>query len=206
MKKTVCFVDDDNEEVRRFRKHMGDRYIVGAGVTLDDALKELKGKRVDRPDLFLFDLYYGPDTSQKERAEIAAADDQLCVAEEKFRQLLAAAKQSPEGGFKLADEAQRQYSGVPRAFFSRKAFLQDALRAQEVGVPLLKKPDPNPDDEGTTSERYDDAFRRHADEIVRSIDRIISLNTWWAQNRGRVEGFATGFFFFLVKVIWDLWK
>ena len=51
--KSVCFVDDDKDEIRRFRQFMGDRYIVGTGTTLDDALQDLKNRKVRKPDLFV---------------------------------------------------------------------------------------------------------------------------------------------------------
>jgi hypothetical protein len=212
MKKSVCYVDDDQDEIRRFRKFMGDRYIVGAGVTLDDALQELEESRVRKPDLFLLDLYYGPETLPQKRDEIAAADERLSKDEDDFRRLMVASGQSPDAGFNLAAEAQRRYPSTVRALFSRKAFLQDALRAHEMNLPLLEKPDPDTNnadanDEGaTTSDRLDEAFRRHADQIAKSLDRIVNLNTWWVRNRQRVEGFSTGFFFFVLKISWDLWK
>jgi len=59
MKKAVCFVDDDADELHRFSEFMKDHYIVGAGPTLDKALAELEEQRVKKPDLFLLDLYYG---------------------------------------------------------------------------------------------------------------------------------------------------
>lgn len=207
MKNAVCFVDDDAEELSRFHETMNDHYIVGAGTTLDNALDELKAQRVKKPDLFLLDLYYGPQTNTAKRAEIADLDDQLAALERKMRALLIEAGQSPQGGFDLAGEAQKRFPGIPRVFFSRKAFLEDALRAQKEGLPLLEKPDPSADEIGATEkERKDEAFKRHAEQIGRWLDGRINLNTWWVRNRQKVESFATGFFFFFVKIIWDFSK
>jgi hypothetical protein len=207
MKKAVCFVDDDAEELERFRESTKEHHIVGAGTTLDKALDELRAQRVKRPDLFLLDLYYGPHTNEAKRAEISALDGQLTALEAKMRALLVEAGQSPQGGFDLAGEVHKRFPGIPRVFFSRKAFLEDALRAQKEGLPLLEKPDPNADDTGVTEkERKDSASKRHADQIKRFLDGRIDLNTWWVRNRQKVESFATGFFFFFVKIVWDLFK
>jgi len=205
-KKAVCFVDDDADEIDRFRKSM-QNYIVGAGPTLDQALGELEAKRVNKPDLFLLDLYYGPHTSLEKRAQIAALDDDLSASENKMRSLLREAGQSPQGGFDLAGEAAKRFPGVPRVLFSRKAFLEDALTAQKQGLPLLTKPDPTAEDTGATEkDRKDKAFARHADEVKRFLDGKINLNTWWVRNRPKVESFATGLFFFFAKIVWDFWK
>ncbi|HTD25140.1 MAG TPA: hypothetical protein VK738_21000 [Terriglobales bacterium] len=207
MKKSICFVDDDPDEIERFRKYMGERYIIGAATMLEDALDQLQKQHVRKPDLFLLDLYYGPHTEEKKRAAIAAADDELSAMEAHLRALLLDAGQSPKEGFKLAERAHSKYSATPRIFFSRKAFLQDALEAQERGLAILEKPDPDDNDHGTTSkERYDAAFGRYSEEIARKLDRIVSQNTWWARYRQKIEGFSTGFFFFLSKIGWDLWK
>jgi CheY-like chemotaxis protein len=207
MKKSVCFVDDDQDEIRRFRDCMGDRYIVGAGVTLDQAIKELRENRVPKPDLVLLDLYYGKLTDDETRAELMAADEELSKMETKVRALLLKAGQSPEQGFELAEEVQKRFPGVPRVFFSRKAFLDDALRAQKKGLPLLEKPDPDPNEKGATvSKKYDEAMRRKANQIAIFLDGVINLNTWWVRKRPVIQGFVSGYFFFLVKIGLDLWK
>jgi len=204
--KSVCFVDDDKDEIRHFRQFMGDRYIVGTGTTLDDALQDLKNRKVRKPDLFMLDLYYGPDTPEEMRKDIAAADEKLSDAEAALRALLVKAGQSPNGGFTLAAEVQARYPRIPRVVFSRKAFLKDALRAHEVGLPLLEKPDPDATDKGTTSERYDAAFRRHSNQIFEFVDGIINRNRWLVRNRPRIEGFIMGFFFFVLKIVWDFFQ
>ena len=86
-------------------------------------------------------------------------------------------------------------------------FLGDALHAQKEGLPLLEKPDTTPEDIGATEkERKDSAFKRHTEQIRRFLDGRINLNTWWVRNCQKVESFATGFFFFFVKIVWDCSK
>ena len=34
-KRTVCYVDDDEVEIDRFRRNLGKYYVIGAGTSLD---------------------------------------------------------------------------------------------------------------------------------------------------------------------------
>jgi len=96
MKKAICFVDDDEDELSRFRENMDSRYIIGAGADLDAALNQLESNRVEKPDLFLLDLYYGPTVEVTLRNRIQEADKKLTAMEDEIRALLLEAKQSPE--------------------------------------------------------------------------------------------------------------
>ena len=184
---SVCYVDDDPDDVRRFRTLMQDRYTIGAGHTLPDALGELKQRRIKRPDIFLLDLYYGPNTDDEKHAEIAESYEELSKKVKELQVLLVQAGQSPNGGFDLVDQVRKKHESVSLAFFSRKASMEDAERAHRQKVPVLKKPDPDDSDEGTMAQRYDMAFRRHRDELARQIDGIIDRNTFWARNSRWIE-------------------
>ena len=56
--KVVCFVDDDPEETRCVREFLGDRFVIGAGQSIPAALEDLRNKGVNKPDLFLLDMYF----------------------------------------------------------------------------------------------------------------------------------------------------
>jgi hypothetical protein len=202
MKKSILFVDDDSREVVRFREVMGTRFAIGAGITLEDALAELRNRGVTKPDLVLLDLYYGPETRKEMREEIEKADDELSIAEDKFRKLLEVARQSPDGGFELAEQVHAQIPTSARAFFSRKAFLKDALNAQKKELPLVEKPDPDEGDR-KTDDKYKSAMRRNAGELSRQFDGIIYRNTFWAKHREVINGALVGF---LVSLVWDVIK
>ena len=197
-KKAICYVDDDVDEIKRFRDNLGKDYIVGAGTTLTVALNELSQQRISKPDLILLDLYYGPRPDEAQRKLMLAADARLLEMEREVAKLLNASGQSPDQGFQLAAEAEMRCGRVPRAFFSRRAFLDDAMKVHEMGLRLLEKPDPG------DNETYDSAFERHADELKRKIDRIIYLNGFWVRNRQRIEGFLVGILGLVVKFGWDL--
>jgi hypothetical protein len=166
-KKLICYVDDDRDEIERFRKNMSRRYEIAAGVSFEEAVSALSGRR---PDLFLLDLYFGNKTTPLQRQKILRADRRVTKAEIAIRKLMSEVDQQPEGGYRLAHDVAENYKGIPRAFFSRKAFLEDALRAFEMDVPLLEKPDPDPN---IPTDGYDTAFRRGADQVARQIDRLI---------------------------------
>lgn len=202
-KPRICFIDDDQGELARFQEVMSDRYSVGTGPVLEDALLALNGKR---PDFFLLDLVYGKAMPASVMGAIYVADEALTKAEEEIRQLLCAAGQSAEGGFDLARRVQEMYPGVPRAFFSRKAFLGDALKAHELGLPVLEKPDPDESDAGTEDERYRSALARSKNILAARINGMIASNKWWARNREWVRGFALGVFFALFELGRDLWR
>lgn len=82
--KSICFVDDDREELRRFLECLGDRYIIGAATSLDEAIGELRRRRARKPDLFVLDLYYGPAMSDAMREAIGAVDQQILRRRWKF--------------------------------------------------------------------------------------------------------------------------
>ncbi|MGB6394385.1 MAG: hypothetical protein WBF73_01745 [Bradyrhizobium sp.] len=190
--------DDDEDEIKRFRDNLASRYMLDTGTTLTAALNDLKQQRISKPDLILLDLYFGPRPDQNKRREMLKADAELAKMERQVRELLISSGQSPEEGFKLADEAARRCPRVPRAFFSRRAYLEDAMRAHEIGLSLLEKPDPD------DKEDYDNAFKRHAAAVSGKIDRIIYLNGFWVRNRQRLEGFAVGILGLVAKFGWDL--
>jgi hypothetical protein len=184
---SVCYVDDDPDDVRRFRALMQGRYTIGAGHTLPDALGELKQRGIKRPDIFLLDLYYGPNTNDDKHAEIAESYEGLSKKAKELQVLLIQAGQSPNGGFDLVEQVRQKHKSVSLALFSRKASMEDAERAHRQKIPVLKKPDPDDSDKGTRAQRYDMAFQRHRDELARQIDGIIGRNTWWARHARWIE-------------------
>jgi len=196
--KSICYVDDDESEIGRFRKTFKDIYIIGAGTTFDDAIKELKKQGVSKPDLVLLDLYFGPKPVEKKRQEMLEADAELAEKEREVRTLLFDSGQTPENGFKLADDAAELFPRVPRAFFSRRAYLEDAMRAHDEGLKLLEKADPGTDGD------YDKALEANKDTIRSKIDRIIYRNSFWVRNRQRVEGFIVGILAAVAKFGWDV--
>jgi CheY-like chemotaxis protein len=203
MKKSILFVDDEEKEISRFREVMSHKYIVGAGRSLDEALNELKSNRVRTPDLILLDLYYGPEATPAQRQKVEVEDEKLTAAEQEVRKALADAKQEPKGGLKLAEDARRLSPSSARAFFSRKAFLRDALDAHQVGLALIEKPDPIAADDGAGKDKYREAMNRNREELYKEFDRIIGQNTFWAKHKELVIALIAGV---VSACAWDVVK
>jgi hypothetical protein len=66
----LCFIDDEDTELQLGRANLSEYFHIGVGTTITKALSDL-GRR--KPDLFLLDMYYGPQTSQEQRESIAKA-------------------------------------------------------------------------------------------------------------------------------------
>jgi hypothetical protein len=172
------------------------------------AIWQLRWKRLEteghkRPDLFLLDMYYGPGIPPAQRKEIADADDAVSNGERTLRQLLTKAGLSPQKGFELADSAGKRFAGVPRVFFSRKAFLEDALRAQKEGLPVVEKPDPIESDRGTPEQRYDSAMKRSTQNLSLEFDQILDRESCWGRHHVWLSGVALGSFFFFFQLLWQ---
>ncbi|HUL79534.1 MAG TPA: response regulator [Vicinamibacteria bacterium] len=174
----VCFVDDDPEEVRRFRDLLGGRLLVGAGTSLSGALEDLRGQGREQPDAFVLDLYF-PESGTgtvEDRAELTRAWDRFLEAQAEIRKVLERLGQSREGGLALARRIRAEFPGVPFAFFTRKGTLEDAIAALEVGAAsIVKKPDPGPRERRgrSTAEAYDLALARDLPRVVRGIKRAL---------------------------------
>jgi len=199
-KKSILYVDDDQAEIKRFRKNLGDRYIIGTGTTLQTAIRDLKDQRVTKPDLVLLDLYFGPEPKPAKRAEMLAADTELAELERKVRKLLLECGLKPEAGLDLAKDAAKLFPRVPRVFYSRRAFLEDALKANEIGSVVLEKPDPGP------GETYDTVYPRYKEIIAEKLDAIIRQSSFWFRNRQRFEGIIIGLLGLAAKIAWDTLK
>jgi CheY-like chemotaxis protein len=176
---SVCFVDDDPEELRRFRQLLGRRFVVGGGTSLEAALADLRSQGLERPDVFALDLYFaeGAPSTEAERAELARAWARFLEAKEELGATLARLRQSPTGGLALARRVGREVPGVPVAFFTRKGTLEDALEGLEAGASaIVKKPDPDARERQAwpVGEALDAALARELPKVVRGLERALA--------------------------------
>jgi CheY-like chemotaxis protein len=177
-KRAVCFVDDDPEEVRRFRENLGRQFVVGAGTTLEEALRDLRRGGRRTPDLFALDLYFpeGGANTEAQQEELHAAWQEVQAAQAKFRAVLERLGQSARGGRRLAKRIRRRYPSSKYIFFTRKATLEEGLEAlREGALCVIKKPDPTASEARGRSigEAEDSAFRRCARQIARELNEAI---------------------------------
>jgi DNA-binding response OmpR family regulator len=148
-KRRLCVVDDDPEELRRFREYMETRFIIGAGTSLDAALEDLRRQGHSSPDLYVLDLYFpqGGTSTQEQLEDLANARKRLLDSHADFASLLAKLGQAPQGGFRLAGRLSRFGQRAPFVFFSRKATAEDVVQGLDIGaLRVIKKQDPTADD------------------------------------------------------------
>jgi len=189
-RRTICFIDDDQDERSRARLVLSQHFSIGTGPDLDTAISELPWK----PHLFLLDLYYGPETQPQDRLRVAEKWQELSHAQQEFYEVLRSLHQSSKGGLDLAEHVRARYSGVPIVFFTRKGSLEDANEALNKGATaVLKKPDvaERQPDADTLKNALDYAMKAHKDELIRSLSHIIDRNSWWARH-ARLRGFLEG--------------
>ncbi len=197
-KHAICFVDDDQEEIKRFREALKGRFVIGAGQNPDSALEDLTNQGRKKPDLFLLDLYFPEEglPTDEDLEKLHDARAAYLKAATTFRTLLTQLNQTSEGGFKIARDL-RQNHRIGIAFFTRKGTLEDAISAYEDhhAVSVIKKPDPNPEDvgSGNLSQAYDNAIKDGAERLEGHILRAIRRASWWGQHRDLVLGLAIGF-------------
>lgn len=202
----ICFIDDDREEIRRFRENLGHEFIIGSGTSLSEAIDELRNQGRKRPDLFVLDLYFpeGGRNTEQELAELHSARQASLEAQARFNSVLGRLRQTSHGGLELANDVRNNYRSVGYVFFTRKGTLEDAIRAFRHGaLKMVKKPDPNrAEEEGKTiSEAYDTALRNNANEVAHEIREAIRASSWWWKNKRIVFGIIIGL---LVGVISSL--
>ena len=178
-KYALCFVDDDPDELARFKKFLGKHYFVGVGTTLSRAMRDLKKSYNGKVDLFVLDMYFPTKlNSSAERELLDQTWEKFCAIENELKTVLAKLEQTIQGGRKHASEVKNRRGQF--VFFTRKGNLNDAIEAYEdIGaLSVIKKPDPSPSSGGTRSRQKmrtarDSALKKLADHISSKIDAAI---------------------------------
>ena len=202
-KPTVCFVDDSDHELRRFRENLESRFVIGIGRTLDDAMADLQKQRRGKPDIFVLDLYFpeGPRNTEAELTELNEAWAKYNNAHADFLSVLARLRQTSAGGEALAEQVWKAYGSRNYVFFTRKATLEEGLRCLRRGaLDVIKKPDPNITEAQGSSlpEAQDEAFRNKSPEIAAELLEAIRKASWWWKHR---EAFYTGLVAFVIGIL-----
>ena len=124
-KHSLCFVDDDPEELQRFQESFKSLFVVGVGQTLDDALADLRRQGPRKPDLFVLDMYFpeGSLNTKAEQEELRLAWSEYNSAHANFMSVLARLRQTSKGGYALAENVQKKCRSRNYVFFTRKATL-----------------------------------------------------------------------------------
>jgi CheY-like chemotaxis protein len=216
-KKAICFVDDDSDELVRFRKNLGNDFIIGAGTDINEARKDLQKQfellqeKPRRPDLYLLDLYFPKGSrpiTKEQKLKLATAREAFLKAEAKFHAVLAELGQDAQGGLDCAqgliDENRGAIRKVAFAFFTRKATAKDVINSYKLGaVAVIKKPDPNDPNniEGSLIDAYDLAFEQSKTDIKREIVGAIDRSNWKTRHKEFIMGAALALLLAVIAAI-----
>jgi hypothetical protein len=183
-KYSLCFVDDDEHELNRFKAAFKDEFYVGIGTDLGKAkanLKEVLPRRRfkfwhRKAHLYVLDMYFpaGTTNTPEQRAKLAKALGDCCKANRYLKTILAELHQTFDDG---RDQATRVKRGgllrkPPFVFFTRKGNLEDSILAYEQVKPMavIKKPDPW-DETDVSEEAKDDALFGSRDTIAKEASK-----------------------------------
>jgi hypothetical protein len=197
-KYSLCLVDDDENELKRFRKVFGDEYYVGIGTNLTQAESDLRATLPrhklnlsrHKVNLYLLDMYYpkGTTNTPEQRAQLAKAWSDSCKANRKLKEVLTNLDQSFDGGRELAGQVKKRgfVRTPPFVFFTRKGNLEDAVIAYEQvnAIAVIKKPDPWDDD--TSEEAKDKALYDSRETILRKLQTAIDSAGFFYQHKAAI--------------------
>ena len=185
-KRALCFIDDDPNELSRFKQAVEHRYVVGTGTTLAVAKDDLKRQGRRHVDLFVLDMYFPNEgmNTPAELSKLGKAWDKFCSAEDDLKKVLAELGQSFAGGRALAKQiTSRRFLAKARfVFFTRKGNLLDAIEAYEHtgALSVIKKPDPRqPVSESERTQAYDDAMITNSGALIRALESAIHRASFW---------------------------
>ena len=181
----ICFIDDDGDfEIPLFEDVFGSEYDIIAATDYEDARKQIDGRPDWTPDLFVLDLYFpdgAPDTEAiatlknkplelpDDSAGIRTAYTNYLRARSRLQDVLAAHKQGPSGGLRLATMVARDFPETPIVFYSRKATFEDVVKClASKGVRWVEKKPSGKTDAETKALTHD-----QKDRIVRNFNRAI---------------------------------
>lgn len=214
---SLCFVDDDPDEVERFRQTFANvkqngtmRFFVGAGTSLQSARNDLRAANRGsgllnriwrrRVDLYVLDMYFprGGTNHPDELRRLGKAWDNFREAERQLKAVLSDLGQDFEGGRRLAAEVSsgsRVFGKTPFVFFTRKGNLSDAITAYEEvrALSVIKKPDPRSAfQESERKGAYDEAMLLNRENIIRAFESAIARGSLKYQYKDEVRGFILG--------------
>jgi hypothetical protein len=208
-KYSLCFVDDDEYELKRFKTAFEDEFYVGIGTDLGKAEANLRAVLPRRMfnfwrrkvNLYVLDMYFptGTTNTPEQRAKLAEAWGNCCKANQQLRTVLAELHQTFDGGRELAARVKRRglFRKPPFVFFTRKGNIEDGILAYEQvkAMAVIKKPDPW-DETDTSETAKDDALFSSRETVGKKLQSAIDNASFYYQHKETVLalliGFATG--------------
>ncbi len=174
MPATICFVDDDPHELRRFQAAFAEHFDVICGHSVPQCREQLRPNQCIR--LWVLDMYFPAADRQntpEQRAEMNRRFAELSRARQEFESYLAQLGQGPAGGLEALREVRRHAPRVPVVFLTRKGTLPDALAAEDAGADavLLKPQPPGQADPETLDRAMADEAEPLAARFVKIIEQ-----------------------------------
>src|ERR1700722_9022631 len=112
----LCFIDDDSDELSRFKTYLEKYYFIGTGTTLERAISDLRKTYKGKVDLFVLDMYFPlKENSDAERELLDQTWEKFRAAESELKSVLAHMQQTFNGGRNLARQAKSRRT--PFVFF-----------------------------------------------------------------------------------------
>jgi hypothetical protein len=142
-KYSLCFVDDDEHELNRFKAAFEDEFYVGIGTDLGKAEANLREalpcRRFNfwRPKvhLYVLDMYFptGTTNTPEQRAKLAKALGDCRKANQHLKTVLGELHQTFDDGRNQATRVKRRgfVRKTPFVFFTRKGSLEDGVLAYD---------------------------------------------------------------------------
>ena len=173
-KPTVCFVDDDVNELKRFARAFGERFHVITGENAEECVEALR-QQGRRCGLWVLDLYFpkpGVVNTAERRQEMNERFADLAAHQREFNMYLASVGQGSDGGLETMKRARALTPNVPVMFLTRKGTLADSVRCRAAGAAdVTLKPMPAGSD--ASVEAFDQAMVDAADELGRRFERVM---------------------------------
>lgn len=204
-KKTICYIDDDKDELRRFNNAMKKYFKVITGENVTECLKKLK--KAKRPNLWVLDLFL-PESdvtnTPEQRAEMNRKYHFLSESVREYRAYLTSIGQGIQGGIDNLKKCKKK--NVPVVFLTRKGTIDDALTCVDKGADkVLKKPMPSkwPDDPKKEMEALDDAFIEGLSNLNNHFNELISKFSHWNRHKKKYMFFIGSILGIIIGAIFE---
>ena len=161
----VCFIDDDVDEICRFKDAMNGYFKVSYGRNLSESEEYIKNRKLSSPKLWILDMYMPSksefSSSKPDILKINRRYNDLNEHINRYRTFLTELKQDTSKAIDIHNKLKSKRRSI--IYLTRKGTLEDALMALENGANgVLKKPMPNtsdwPQDPKAVKELLDTAF------------------------------------------------
>lgn len=200
--KIICFIDDDENELERFRKIMENDYNCIIGQSYKDCVAKLENAGLKKPHLWIVDLFFPKEGNQNSLEEIQEMNDRYAKLRKEtldFRNYLNNINQDNEGGLRLLERCKKNYH-APVIMFTRKGTLDDAILCMDKGADaILRKPMPDKWSENRNEQKdaLDQAMLDCKKNLIDKFEEVIERNKWWHRYKAKltfVVGTVLGYF------------